>query len=314
LCRHRGGEKFENSLFTGNGVDRFGRLLHSNILKEPDLIPEDVDLGAVRKDLGTHSNRKGASTFLCGLGSSITYCCIFEGSWSLGVVQDKYILTGAAGDQIVGQAAAGLPVYDSRFATLPPHFTLKGLVILRKIGSDRILESFGEMPKSIQLAFPNLLASVIYHCDFLQEKLSPDHPLWMQPLFTREVVVDDVIFEDEEVGMAASGIPSHILIKSKLDEVNQLVQDLSSKYERESVANRELIEKQLLLPPMKLNEELMKHFQIQGVNPINMADLQRAISENSKAMMDKIEELIAAQRGSSSSGASENCDAENNDG
>jgi len=126
--------------------------------------------------------------------------------------------------------------------------------------------------------------------------------------------VDDVIFEDEEVGMTASGIPSHILIKSKLDEVNQLVQDLSSKYERESVANRELIEKQLLLPPMKLNEELMKHFQIQGVNPINMADLQRAISENSKAMMDKIEELIAAQRGSSSSGASENCDAENNDG
>ena len=86
--------------------------------------------------------------------------------------------------------------------------------------------------------------------------------------------------------------------KIGLDEVKKLIENLSAKYERESGLNRELVEKQLLALPGKLHEELMEHFTINGVAPINMADLKSAIAENNRQMMDRIEELFGAQRGS----------------
>ncbi|EGZ22322.1 hypothetical protein PHYSODRAFT_491802, partial [Phytophthora sojae] len=37
-------------------------------------------------------------------------------------VQDRYFRYEAAGDQFLGRVVAGLPVNDSKFAILPPHF------------------------------------------------------------------------------------------------------------------------------------------------------------------------------------------------
>ena len=54
--------------------------------------------------------------------------------WSLGNVQDRYIFAGAGGDQIVGRAAAGLPITDMRFAVLAPHFSNEDLDMLNEIG------------------------------------------------------------------------------------------------------------------------------------------------------------------------------------
>ena len=50
--------------------------------------------------------------------------------WSLGNVQDRYIFAGAGGDQIVGRAAAELPIKDMLFAVLPPHFSNEDLKLL----------------------------------------------------------------------------------------------------------------------------------------------------------------------------------------
>ena len=173
LCRHRGveGRKFEEALFFGDNVDRFGKLL-ALVLKDENLIPLDVDLGALRNEIGSHSNRKGASTFLCGLSIALSPIAVYlRAGWSLGPVQDRYIFAGAGGDQVVGRAVAGLPVHSSDFAMLPPHFTPEGMERLREIGIGRLVTNFANYPEGIKSAVPHFIASVVYHHDFLTEHL-----------------------------------------------------------------------------------------------------------------------------------------------
>ena len=67
--------------------------------------------------------------------------------WSVGKVQDQYIFSGAGSDQVVGRAAAGLPINDNGFAVLPPHFFARGTVILREIGDSNIYESYDYFPE-----------------------------------------------------------------------------------------------------------------------------------------------------------------------
>ena len=74
-------------------------------------------------DLGTHSIRKGVSTFLSGIPGGPTAISIYlRAGWSLGNVQNRYILDGGGGDQLCGRAATGLDINDVSFASLPPHF------------------------------------------------------------------------------------------------------------------------------------------------------------------------------------------------
>ena len=79
------------------------------ILNDKSLVPDNQDLGASKEDLGSHSNRKGAASYLCGLSVNLSAVNIFlQAGWSVGAVQDRYIFSGPGGDQIVGRANAGL--------------------------------------------------------------------------------------------------------------------------------------------------------------------------------------------------------------
>ena len=77
-------------------------------------------MGMLIVDLGTHSIRKGVSTFLSGIPTAISI--YLRAGWSLGNVQNRYILDGGGGDQLCGRAATGLDINDVSFASLPPHF------------------------------------------------------------------------------------------------------------------------------------------------------------------------------------------------
>ena len=83
------------------------------LFDDAELIPPDVNLGAARQELGSHSNRKGAASYLQNLSPSLSAVNInLRAGWSVGNVQDRYIFAGAAGDQLVGRGAAGLEVWQ----------------------------------------------------------------------------------------------------------------------------------------------------------------------------------------------------------
>jgi hypothetical protein len=103
--------------------------------------------------------------------------------WSLGNVQDRYIFAGPGGDELVGRAVAGLPFADIGFSVLPPHFSPNDLAELEAIGWENIIDNYKDFPSGTQQIIPYLLASIVYHQDFLETNLRKDHPLKYSKLY-----------------------------------------------------------------------------------------------------------------------------------
>jgi hypothetical protein len=185
FCKYRGNDVVRQQLFDGrDSENRFGKALMKVLRSVRDANP-DVDLGAIIEDLGTHSNRKGAASYLLSMFFLSAVNVYLRAGWSLGNVQDRYIFAGAGGDQIVGRAAVGLPITDLRFVVLPPHFSIDDLQIVNAIGWDSILPGFNNYPSSFKRIVPYLLASLVYHADWIKENLPVGHPLFNQPLYAR---------------------------------------------------------------------------------------------------------------------------------
>ena len=80
-----------------------------------------VEVGGNAADIGTHSTRKGAASYvLSQLGGPNIISVFLRCCWSLGNVQDRYIFLDAGGDQYLGRSVGGLPTSHHKFATLPP--------------------------------------------------------------------------------------------------------------------------------------------------------------------------------------------------
>jgi hypothetical protein len=94
------------------GSDQSGRF--SEILKCV-LFDNEVELNAMGfecEDIGTHSIRKGGTTYLSSgttAGPSASSINV-RGNWSQGDVRDVYMLWALAGDQYCGFATSTLPV------------------------------------------------------------------------------------------------------------------------------------------------------------------------------------------------------------
>jgi hypothetical protein len=80
--------------------------------------------GIKPQDIGTHSSRKGSTTYMASgstAGPGMAAICIRAG-WTVGAIQDRYIQFDLAGDQHAGRTVCGLPASSHQFSVLPPHF------------------------------------------------------------------------------------------------------------------------------------------------------------------------------------------------
>ena len=69
-------------------------------------IPESLQgiLGARRDDIGSHSCRKGAASYVLSLPGGPTSVSVYlRAGWSLGNVKDRYIHEGQGADQLCGR-------------------------------------------------------------------------------------------------------------------------------------------------------------------------------------------------------------------
>ena len=83
--------------------------------------------GLSEDNIGTHSFRKGAATYVsaggtaCPSSSSIS----LRAGWSQPGVEDTYRRFDAAGDEHVGRVVTGLRMHNEELALLPPTFIVK---------------------------------------------------------------------------------------------------------------------------------------------------------------------------------------------
>jgi hypothetical protein len=121
-----------SKLFPGrNQYKRFGRLLKA-ILEEH--IDEVRAFGFEISDIGTHSIRKGATTFLSSQpgGPPPASICIRAG-WTLGGVKDVYIKYEQSGDMFCGRCLCLLLLLQPEFGAAPPSFQIGGLMTPARI-------------------------------------------------------------------------------------------------------------------------------------------------------------------------------------
>lgn len=218
-------------LFPGKDQScRFSTILTKCLKQKTDAVSL---LGFIVGDLGTHSIRKGAVSYLASLpgGPPVAGVCIRAG-WTMGKMKDIYMRYVTSRDQFVGRCLSLLPVLRPEFAASPPHFTREFVDAdfdwvedLRKTEFPMVhaIAGWGRLTKMC-------LASMLYHHGYLVSVLHVNHVFRVTSLAFRDGELlqrlrndkdmIQVTFPWNDVDKAFSGIPPHVSIMQQVQQIN----------------------------------------------------------------------------------------------
>jgi hypothetical protein len=179
-------------------------------------------------------------------------------------------LEGEGGDQVCGRAATGLPLTDTSFANLPAHFLTADNGLSSQEWEDILPGYSTYYPLSFREVIPYLLASLVYHKDYLKDLQSnhPRHPLFLQHVWTSGIL--DKIKDRVGAGcnrnpvskMFATGVPPHLVLANRIAEMQAGVDNLRF----EIIGRLERL-------PEDLKASLLENFRVDGVLPITQLQI-----------------------------------------
>ena len=215
-------QELDGPLFPGNDQhQRFSKMLARCIVDHQEQV---FALGFLPRDLGTHSIRKGAISYLASLvgGPPAASICIRAG-WTMGRVRDIYMRYVSSGDQFCGRCLALLPILDVGFAVSPPFFTDPW----EEYGDSLRLQQFpmvGDLGSYRRMTLM-CLAALFHHRTFIGG-MQANHVARVCSIVWRESTVVEVLDGDEPVVCvtfpwndrrhAFSGIPPHVKVLQEL--------------------------------------------------------------------------------------------------
>jgi hypothetical protein len=132
---------------------------------------------------------------------------------------DRYVAPSDSGDdQMCGRLLAGLEFTSINFAALPPHFPIETLLMFTPTVWDSIYPGYGSLPQTFKPVMTFLVASIIFHEQYLRETLNESHPIFKCGVFEGNPILDDLrtsvltgIAKCPVTGMSASGTDVSIL-------------------------------------------------------------------------------------------------------
>jgi hypothetical protein len=203
------------------GTQQYARFSSNlkTLLSSATIQNEASSRGLIVSDIGTHSLRKGAATYVTSgttVGASFSSVHLRAG-WSLGGVLDRYMFQSDAGDNYVGRLVCGLPPTTADFAILPPFFQDDARDLVQRC----IDICFPKASAPLRMIAPFLIASVVYHHSFLVATLASDHTLFSSALFAsglRDRLQSHVICRPwaQDDPIKPTGIPPHVSIMSEV--------------------------------------------------------------------------------------------------
>jgi hypothetical protein len=294
-----------NCLFDGgNQEDRFSKILSKVLSSLTD--EEKKMLGVSTKELGTHSCRKGSTTYCNGMvGGPNPISIHLRAGWKLGDVQDRYIFAADGADQFCGRVITGLSNTSSDFSVLPPHFTRNVTDIVGiKFWIHIFGEAYNKFPNNFWEVLNFLLASIIYHRNWLHENLPKSHPLFSTILYSSKNYIHRlspyVVLQSDLI--KETGIPPHLTLAKEL----KVIQDNINKCTLSIIHQSEDL-------PKSLKEEILKHFAISGAIPVTLDKLQELIDKSVKQIKEQIQETRITENCNTSSHSNSNNPFNNND-
>lgn len=297
----RTGDK-RQQLFEGNHSEsRFSAILRVIV---DALDPADErTLGAKKKDIGTHSPRKGSPSYALAMIEGPNPVQVFlRAGWSLGNVQDRYLFAGKGGDQLVGRTVSGLPMSDESFGVLPPHFTREIVSDITEIQWSQMLPNYSTYPECFRTALPFLLASLIYHDGWLRGNLDSRHPLFNSRLYTSglhtrfvgRVLVGNVVCPVTK--LTATGVPAHIMLNKSIRDLSLRVDELERSHKRGCDSILGAIGDLREDLPKALRREILDNFQVDGALPLTQVDLDRSLDAIVVRLEDSIDRRFNSQK------------------
>lgn len=210
---------------------------------------ELAKLGYTPEDIGIHSWRKGAHTYMNNgstAGPSATSTCI-RGGHAIGGSRDIYVLHARAGDTYCGRVLAGLPLHDAKFAVSYPDFS----AVKEGINKDELEAAQHELDKRVNVTLESIFGkSALEHVPNLQRILRVglashlQHRMTLDKLYPQNSHIrSTALFTSKEVhslkntvkitlpwengGLAyATGIPPHTAILAGNEEIKKLLSEL----------------------------------------------------------------------------------------
>ena len=232
-----------NESFLFSGSHQYRR--YTQVLKRALMLDESNfrRLGVEVGTFGSHSLRKGSSTFAAS-GSTMTpsmaSICNRAG-WKMGGTRDKYIKFENAGDQYLGRILSGMDCLSPSFAVTPPFFDAKTNE-QNKMVDDFIksrIENANNISDNLFAVIRYCFASMCYHYNFLTQTLQPTSHIRTSTIFMNipkeimemvKVFTYKQVHEDNGNGNAPrlTGIPPHVVLINKLNDLNGHVSECSS--------------------------------------------------------------------------------------
>ena len=160
-------------LFPGENQDaRFSNILKRTVNENWD---EIARMGySDHRELGTHSVRKGAVSYLHSIGNGPPEGAIsLRAGWTMGKVKDIYVKYVASGDQLVGRCISLLSPIRDDFGASPPMFenNEQQWIDETRQGQFRQIANVNGYMRLTEM----LLASIIHHRQWLMVNLEANH-------------------------------------------------------------------------------------------------------------------------------------------
>jgi hypothetical protein len=230
------------------------------------------------EDLGSHSLRKGAATFVAG-GSTAApgqFAICNRAQWIQPGHTGRYVKLEAAADQYVGRTVTGLPIMSQDFAVMPPKFCADNADV------DTALVSFWpRAPVGFRALLRLVLASVVRHATYVKSIMSTKNPLGRHAVFTEHWLPKlNAALDAADTGQP-TGVPPHVVIFGKIADLTKAVtEDRVQDKEATLVAIREMFER--YTSPM-------------GISQANMENVIAPLQERLLGEIAKLRAVLPAQ-------------------
>jgi hypothetical protein len=212
-------------------------------------------------------------------------------------MNEVILCEAAGGDQLVGRVACGLPL-DSRMSILPPHFNVNGLKSIETLGWENVVQGYENYGPKFASVLPMLLASVVYHQDWLRDFLPSNHPLFLNRLFTsgraESLKLNIILCENrcDGTGMSATGVLSYIATQYQVKAVEKSIVELKSGCKRDREIVVHAIEEFSEKVPRRTCEEVLNNFQVSGAIPMTRDQISTMFVNFSDEVLNKINSLV----------------------
>jgi hypothetical protein len=243
-------------------------------------------------NVGPQSTRKGSiSHALSFPGSCSAIAAILRGGWTLGGVMPKYVRQMLEGDETVGRLLCGLPAQTADVAILPPRWMPgRGAATYAVVAN--IVEDINNYPTQFRRVLPHLLASAVFHAEWIRKYLPLEHPIfqsrfWREKHYAslREFLLPPCHRYCSVTDMRATGVPAVAAVQCDMLEARA-----EDRVQREQMSD--LMER--VIASQKQREEETRQCKDSAVPPAMMelfATMHRTIEAQSVQMQAQSEQM-----------------------